>query len=74
MKEKLFGTIIPDATVERMDKATDPVAEGVAIAAELIERVSKIKGVSGVHLMAPNNDAAVPAVIESARKRVPTTA
>ena len=68
MKEKLFGTIIPDATVERMEKASDPVAEGIAIAAELIAQLSKIDGVGGVHLMAPNNDAALPLVIAQARK------
>ena len=30
MKEKLFGTIIPDAFVTRMEQASDPVAEGRA--------------------------------------------
>src|SRR5215467_2414004 len=28
IKEKLFGAVIPDAIVERMDRATDPAAEG----------------------------------------------
>ncbi|MBV9956413.1 MAG: methylenetetrahydrofolate reductase, partial [Pseudolabrys sp.] len=70
MKEKLFGTIIPDATVERMEKASDPIAEGVAIAAELIGQLSKIKGVAGVHIMAPNNDAVVPGLVQQARKAI----
>jgi len=30
--------------------------------------LSKIDGVGGVHLMAPNNDAALPLVIAQARK------
>jgi len=70
MKDKLFGTIIPDALVERMEQASDPVDEGVGIAVELIEQMSKIPGIAGVHIMAPNNDAVVPAVITQAKKRV----
>ena len=68
MKEKLFGTIIPDAFVARMEAAADPVAEGRAICVETIRELAEIPGVSGVHIMAPNNDAAVPEVIFAARK------
>ena len=70
MKDKLFGTIIPEAMIQRMDRAADPVAEGVRIAIELIEEIARIPGVAGVHIMAPNNDAAVPVVIREARQRV----
>ncbi|MBS0246966.1 MAG: methylenetetrahydrofolate reductase [Proteobacteria bacterium] len=70
MKEKLFGTIIPDAMVERLDKAADPVAEGIAIAVDLIGDLAAIPQVAGVHIMAPNNDEAVPAVIRAARASV----
>ena len=71
MKEHLFGTIIPDAFVERLDQAADPAAEGQRIAVELIEELATIPGVAGVHVMAPANEAAVPAVIAEARKRLP---
>jgi len=71
MKQHLFGTIIPDALVERLDKAADPAAEGRRVAVELIEELATTPGVAGVHLMAPANDAAVPEVIASARKRLP---
>jgi methylenetetrahydrofolate reductase (NADPH) len=67
MKEKLFGTIIPDAIVTRMEHATDPVAEGRAICIDLMRELAGISGVSGVHIMAPNNDEAVPDVIKAAR-------
>lgn len=70
MKEKLFGTIIPDAIVARMEKASDPAAEGRAICIDLIRELADIPGVSGVHIMAPNNDAAVPEVIRQARAQV----
>lgn len=74
MKDKLFGTIIPNALVVRMERASDPVDEGVRICVDLIEELSGIPGVSGAHIMAPNNDAAAPRVIEQARKRVSTVA
>jgi methylenetetrahydrofolate reductase (NADPH) len=71
MKENLFGTIIPDAYIERLEKAADPAAEGQRIAIELIEELAAIPGVAGVHIMAPANEAAVPDVIAEARKRLP---
>lgn len=70
MKEKLFGTVIPDAIVTRMEQASDPIAEGRAICVDLMRELSEIPNVAGVHIMAPNNDAAVPAVIVEARASV----
>jgi methylenetetrahydrofolate reductase (NADPH) len=67
MKSHLFGTIIPDAFIERMEKAADPAREGVHICVELIEELSTIPGVAGVHIMAPGNDAAIPEVIRAVR-------
>jgi methylenetetrahydrofolate reductase (NADPH) len=70
MKSHLFGTIIPDAMIERMQKAADPEAEGIHLCVELIAELSTIKGVAGVHIMAPGNDAAIPKVIAAARERI----
>jgi methylenetetrahydrofolate reductase (NADPH) len=41
-----------------------------AICVDLIRELSEIPGVAGVHIMAPNNDAAVPDVIREARTSV----
>jgi methylenetetrahydrofolate reductase (NADH) len=71
MKANLFGTIIPDAFIERLEQAADPAAEGQRIAVELIEELATIPGIAGVHVMAPANDAAVPGVIAQARERLP---
>lgn len=71
MKQHLYGTIIPDAVIDRLEKAADPAAEGERIAVELIEALAATAGVAGVHLMAPANEAAVPRVIAEARKRLP---
>ncbi len=70
MKKHLFGTIIPDAFIERLEKAADPAREGIAVCVELIEELSTIPGIAGVHIMAPGNDAAIPEVIKLARARV----
>jgi methylenetetrahydrofolate reductase (NADPH) len=71
MKQHLYGTIIPETFIDRLEKAADPAAEGERIAVELIAELSAIPGVAGVHIMAPANEAAVPRVIAEARKRLP---
>jgi methylenetetrahydrofolate reductase (NADPH) len=70
MKSHLYGTIIPDAFIERMEKSADPAREGVRICVDLIEVLAKIPGVAGAHIMAPGNDAAIPEVIAAARTKV----
>jgi methylenetetrahydrofolate reductase (NADPH) len=63
MKEKLFGTIIPDAIIERLEKAADAKAEGKKICIELLQELATIPGIAGAHIMAPLNVAAIPEVI-----------
>ena len=64
MREKLFGTRIPDAVVERLEKAQDPKAEGLKICVELLQELAEIPGVGGAHVMAPMNFSAIPLAIE----------
>jgi len=66
MKEKLFGTIIPDAFIDRLEKAADPKAEGKKIAVEVLQELATIKGIAGAHIMAPTFPSAVPDVITEA--------
>ena len=66
MKEKLFGTIIPDATIARLEAAADPAAEGRKLCLELLRELATIPGVAGVHIMAPGNEAAIADVIRDA--------
>jgi len=72
MRNKLYGTIIADATVDRLERAADPAAEGRRLCIELIEELAQIPGVAGVHIMAPGNEAAVPEVIAAVRERMRT--
>ena len=64
MREKLFGTRIPDAIVERLEKAADPKEEGSKICIELLQELSEIPGIAGAHVMAPMNFAEIPVAIE----------
>lgn len=66
MRERLFGTIIPDEIVRRLEGAGDERAEGKRICIELLAELQEIVGVAGVHLMAPLNEAAIPEVIAEA--------
>jgi methylenetetrahydrofolate reductase (NADPH) len=68
MREKLYGTIIPDVIVERLEAATDPAAEGRRICIDLMREMESIPDVAGVHIMAPGNEAAVAEVIREARR------
>jgi methylenetetrahydrofolate reductase (NADPH) len=70
MKQHLFGSIIPDSLVERLERAADPATEGERICADLIEALAAIPGVAGVHVMAPANEAALPRVVREARQRL----
>ena len=66
MTQKVPGMDIPDHLVERMRKAEDPKEEGIRIALEIIQRVRKIEGVSGVHIMAVGWEEIVPVIVERA--------
>jgi methylenetetrahydrofolate reductase (NADPH) len=67
MREHLFGTIIPDAMIARLEGADDQAAEGQRLCADLIAELAEIPGIAGAHIMAPNNEAAIPQVIEQVR-------
>ena len=63
MRDKLFGTIIPEAHIQRLERASDPRAEGRKICIEVLRALSEIPGVAGAHVMAPMNFAEIPVVI-----------
>lgn len=58
MNAHLFGVNVPEAWVERLERAADPAAEGTALCAELIAALRDIPGLAGVHVMAPAGGAA----------------
>ncbi len=66
MKEKLFGTIIPDRLIARLEQAADARAEGRKICVELLQQLAETPGIAGAHIMAPQNPAAIAEVITEA--------
>jgi methylenetetrahydrofolate reductase (NADPH) len=67
MRENLYGVIVPDVLIDRMERAADQKAEGIAVCAELLAELAEIDGVAGAHLMAPANPECIPATVERAR-------
>ena len=63
MREKLYGTRIPDEIIERLERAADPKREGRQICVEVLRGLAGIPGVAGAHVMAPMNFAEIPAAI-----------
>ena len=70
IKEKLFGATVPDAIIERLERAADPQAEGRRICLDLVGELAAVPQVAGVHIMAPGNDAVVPEIIAAARDSI----
>jgi methylenetetrahydrofolate reductase (NADPH) len=68
IKNNLFGSIIPDSIIERLEKAGDPLAEGRAICIDLIREYTHIPGVGGAHIMAPLNEKSIGMVLEAVRR------
>jgi methylenetetrahydrofolate reductase (NADPH) len=67
IREHLYGSIIPDALIDRLEAAAEPKLEGRRICVELMQQMQQIEGVAGVHLMAPLNTGSLAAVISEFR-------
>lgn len=52
MRANVPGIHIPDAIIDRLEKAAKPADEGKKLCIELIQQIRDIKGVAGVHIMA----------------------
>jgi methylenetetrahydrofolate reductase (NADPH) len=63
MREKLFGSIIPDEIVDRLERAADAKREGMKFCIELLQQLAETPGIAGAHVMAPQNPSAIPEVI-----------
>lgn len=58
------GACIPDSIIKRLDEASDPAREGIAIAAEQVSSYLTIA--QGVHLMAIKAEDKIPQILECA--------
>ena len=63
------GAIIPAEFVGRLEGATDPQAEGIKIAAEMIRELQDIPGIAGVNLQTSTDSELIRAAIEQSTVR-----
>ncbi|MDI6774920.1 MAG: methylenetetrahydrofolate reductase [Verrucomicrobiota bacterium] len=66
MRDNVAGLTVPDFCIERLEKAADKAAEGIAICVEQIQKLREIPGVAGVHIMAIEWEAKVPEIVNRA--------
>jgi methylenetetrahydrofolate reductase (NADPH) len=68
MRDKVPGVYVPDQVYRRLRAvpADRTAAEGVRLAAEIVEQVREIAGVAGVHLLVAGNEQAVPGILDGA--------
>jgi methylenetetrahydrofolate reductase (NADPH) len=69
MSENLFGVHVPEPVINRLEGAEDQRAEGKKICVELMQEMSEIKGIHGVHLMGPRVEEAVAEVVRESGLR-----
>jgi methylenetetrahydrofolate reductase (NADPH) len=68
MRDHVPGVEVPDDVFRRL-RAAPPdkhAAEGIRLAAEIIQQVGEIPGVAGVHLLVAGNEQAVPDILDRA--------
>ena len=71
MRDKVPGVQLPDGVYRRLRAvpADRTAAEGARLAAEIIQELSAIEGVAGVHLLVAGNEQAVPGILDGAGVR-----
>jgi len=68
MQSHVPGVEVPDHIFQRL-RAVPPEkqkAEGIKLAAEIVQQVAEIAGVAGVHLLVAGNEQAVPEILQNA--------
>lgn len=64
MANDVPGVFIPPPVMARLENAADPQEEGIQIALELLVTLRRMQGISGIHILAPNQEEIVPRLIE----------
>jgi len=66
LRENRAMVRIPDAIVERLDRANDPEREGIMICIEQLSALAEIPGISGATIMPGANLADIPEIVKAA--------
>jgi methylenetetrahydrofolate reductase (NADPH) len=69
VRDNVKGALVPKRIIGRMERASDPESEGIAICAELLRELTKIPGVAGANLIPMGKLEMVPAAIEASGVR-----
>ncbi len=69
VRENVKGAQVPEHIIERMEKASDPEGEGIAICAELLRELTTIPGVAGANLVPMGKLEMIPAAIDASGVR-----
>jgi methylenetetrahydrofolate reductase (NADPH) len=77
MRSNVPGIHIPDAVIDRLERAAKPAVEGTEICIELMQAIRTIPGVAGIHVMAYRREHLVSEIVlrsgvRGGRARTPT--
>jgi len=66
LRENRAMVQIPDAIVDRLDRADDPEREGITICIEQLSAIAEVPGISGATIMPGTNLADIPEIVKAA--------
>ncbi len=66
LRENRRNVLIPDSVVDRLEKASNPRQEGINICTEILQAMLDIPGISGANIMAAQDLATIPEMIDAA--------
>ena len=66
VQENVYGAILPDAIIDRLERSQSPQQEGIEICAELMREMAEIPGVAGVNLLNFGELGAIAATVRAA--------
>ena len=69
VRDNVESAKVPERVIKRMERASDPESEGIAICAELLRELTTIPGVAGANLVPLGKLEMVPAAIEASGVR-----
>jgi methylenetetrahydrofolate reductase (NADPH) len=71
MANDVPGVYVPPSIMARIEDAADPQEEGIQIALELISELKDLKGIDGLHILAPGQEEIVPRLVKETGLRDP---
>jgi methylenetetrahydrofolate reductase (NADPH) len=69
MANEVPGVYIPASTMARIENAVDPQEEGIQITLDLIAGLKGMRGIHGLHILAPGQEEVVPRLVREAGLR-----